>query len=453
MATTETQRVAMPSDTRSPLSRLQALFTRRRRSVIAVLTALYMAVWVGVALLPITVTDLDAFFLPSARIALGGHPFEVYSIRYQHVYPNANGPLSLVPLTLAAFIAQHAGWLDNPQLRRGVIMAVFAVIILLLANEAVRAVERLAGKPLETSIRVLAYALFALAPPIWHSVMFYGHVEQPLMLWLVLLGIRMLQERRPVVAGILLGLALLTRTSALLDVIPLALVLLWHRQWRATAQFAVGIAATLVVVLLPFWLADRDDLIYSLATFRSELTVAGGNIWGALFGTPLENAAYSIAQRYDSLVVLGIALLLCALVLTFRPDIDVGSRDLYGLLVLTTLCFALFIKTLWPYYFLEPYTFATIWWLAGVGTAASRRAWWLAIALPAGIVATEMLGEVFATLSANGTWLASWSRWMVLGMLAVSLPLAARLFGGPGRWRRLARYNSSGSQPGTSRQS
>lgn len=445
MATTETKRLTLPSQISSPLVRLRDLTSRRPRSVAAVLVTLYIALWVGVALLPITVTDLDAFFLPSARVALAGHPFEVYNIRYQALYPNANGPLSLIPLTLAAAIAQHAGWLDNPPLRRAVIMAVFAVIILLLAIEAVRAVERLTGHPLSASIRVLAYALFALAPPIWHSVMFYGHVEQPLMLWLVLVGIRMLQEKRPAAAGILLGLALLTRTSALLDLMPLVVLLLWRGRWRAVAQLCSVTVATLAVVLLPFWLVDRKDLIYSLVTFRAELTVAGGNVWGALFGTPLENAAIGIAQRYDSLVVLGVALLLCALVFTFRPDLDVGSRDLYGLLVLTTLCFALFIKTLWPYYFLEPYLFAAIWWLSGVSTAVRRSSWWLSIVLLAGLLGTELLGELFATLSQNGTWLASWSRWMVLGMLAVSVPFAVRLIGGPNWWRRLARYNPSGN--------
>jgi hypothetical protein len=443
VATTETKRLALPPDIRSPLFRLRDLLARRPRGVIALLAALYIALWVGVALLPITVTDLDAFFLPSARLAAAGHPFEVYSIRYQHVYPNANGPLSLIPLTLAAAIAQHAGWFDNPPLRRAVVMAIFAVIILLLAHEAVRAVERLAGHRLNASMRALAYALFALAPPIWHSVMFYGHVEQPLMLWLVLVGIRMLQEKRTTAAGVLLGLALLTRTSALLDLMPLVLLLLWRGRWRAVAQLCSATLTTVAAVLLPFWLVDREDLVYSLVTFRAELAVAGGNVWGAFFGTPLENTAIGIAQRYDSLVVLGVALALCALVLTFRPNLDVGSRDLYGLLVLTTLCFALFIKTLWPYYFLEPYLFATIWWLGGISTAATRRSWWLAIALPAGIVATELLGEVFATLSQNGTWLASWSRWMVLAMLAVSVPFAVRLIRGPDWWRRLARYNAS----------
>lgn len=445
MATTESSDVALPAEARSLLAGLFSALASRRRTVTGLLGALYVALWAGVALFPIPVTDLDAFFLPSARIALGGHPLEVYGVRYQQVYPNANGPLSLLPLTLAATIAQHAGWLDNPPLRRAVVMALFAVVILLLAHEAIRAVERALGAPLNGAMRALAYALFALAPPIWHSVMFYGHIEQPLMLWLVLVGVRLLQDKHPPTAGILLGLALLTRTGALLCLIPLLVVLLWHHRRRAAAGFCAATAATVIAVLLPFWLADRDDLIYSLVTFRAKLPVSGGNLWGSLLGTPLAPTAVGIAQRYDSLVVLGAALALCALVLTFRPRLDIASHDIYGLLALTSVCFALFIKTLWPYYFLEPFTFASIWWLAGVNSASSRRAWWLTAALPAGIVACALIGELFTTLSANAGWLASWSRWMTLAMLVVFLPLAARLVGGPGWWRRLARYNASGT--------
>src|SRR5260221_14463326 len=98
-------------------------------------------------LIPINATVLDAFFLPSARIGLEGHPLLDYSLRYAEVYPNANGPLSLLPLTAVAALAQHLGWLDNPPLRRMLVQAVFAVFPLLLVWEALHAIERLLARP------------------------------------------------------------------------------------------------------------------------------------------------------------------------------------------------------------------------------------------------------------------------------------------------------------------
>src|SRR5579884_3524251 len=80
---------------------------------LAGLFALYFLLWGVISLLPLNPTDLDVFFFPSARIAAQGHPLLVYSLRYGQVYPNANGPLSLVPLTGVVLLAQHLGWAQN----------------------------------------------------------------------------------------------------------------------------------------------------------------------------------------------------------------------------------------------------------------------------------------------------------------------------------------------------
>ena len=60
---------------------------------VALLVVAYCALWNVVARFPIDRNDLDAFFVPSARIVLSGHPFDAYSLRYLDIYPNANGPL------------------------------------------------------------------------------------------------------------------------------------------------------------------------------------------------------------------------------------------------------------------------------------------------------------------------------------------------------------------------
>src|SRR5260370_18769682 len=85
------------------------------RSGIVLLTLLYVCLWGASALFPINPTDFDVFFLPSAKLAAAGHPFEIYRIRYQDVYPNANGPLSSVPLALVAGLARGLGRLAAPQ--------------------------------------------------------------------------------------------------------------------------------------------------------------------------------------------------------------------------------------------------------------------------------------------------------------------------------------------------
>lgn len=365
---------------------------------VALLVALYCGLWNLAARLPLNRTDLDAFFVPASRIALSGHPLDVYSLRYLGDYPNANGPISLIPLTFASAIAAWQGVLNDIELRRVVVMTLFAPFVLLMAREAVAAVDRLRDQRLTGFWRFAAYAVFALSPEIWHAMLFYGHIEQPIMLWFSLWGIRQLTARRPARAGLLLGLALLTRSSALMLVLPLAALLAREREWRALARFGAAIVGTMGAILLPFLLADRSDVIYSLVTFRGLLPVGGGSFWGLTLDTPLE----SFGQRYDGFIVLLVSLLLTAIVLLRRRDLTLASPALYLLLALSSFCFALFIKTLWPYYFLEPFTFLTIWWLGAMPSPVGRfRVWFrwgLAFILPAIAIACASMREYGLTV-------------------------------------------------------
>src|SRR6185312_10377215 len=260
------------------------------------------------------------------------------------------------------------------------------------------AVDQLRAEPLTGLGRFAAYAVFALSPEIWHSMLFYGHVELPIMLWLTLAGIRQLAARHPARAGLLLGLALLTRTSALLLILPLAALLARERRWQVLGRFGAALAATVGAVLLPFLLVDSSDVVYSLVTFRSGLPVGGGSFWGITLGTPLE----SFGQRYDGASVLLVSLLLTGIVLLRRRDLTLASPALYLLLALSSFCFALFIKTLWPYYFLEPFTFLTIWWLGAMPSPVERYRSWLrwgmAIFLPAIAVACASMREYGLTV-------------------------------------------------------
>lgn len=311
-------------------------------------------------------TDLDYFFLPAVRIALSGHPLLVYTVRFQGVIANDNGPLGLVPLTGVAAVASRLGWLEDARLRRMLILAAFSIVSLLLAREAVAAIDRLRGASLGGLSRVLTYGVFVASPTLWLSVLGYGHIEQPLTLWLVLLGVRRLASGRPTAAGISFGLAVLTRSLAALPLIPLGLLLLVRGRWRAVAWLAGSAALTVALGLLPFVLTDPSDTIYSLLTHRANRPPSGGSIWQLVVGTPYE----WIPQRADVLFVLGLAVLVSLIVIRARPDLEPSSPDIYGLLALTALTLPLLAKSVWPYYFLDAYLFGAVWWLGQAGALA-----------------------------------------------------------------------------------
>jgi len=304
-------------------------------------------------------SDIDNFFLPAVRIALSGHPLLVYTARFQEVIANDNGPLGLVPLTAVAAVASWLGWLEDERLRRALIMAAFSIFSLLMSREAVAAIDRLRGARLNGLSRLLAYGVFAASPTLVNGVLGYGHIEQPMTLWLVLLAVRSLANGRSGAAGISFGLAMLTRSLAALPLIPLGLLLLVRGRWRALAWLGGSAALVVALGLFPFLLADPTDTIYSLLTHRASLPVGGGSLCQLLVGTPY----LWIPQRADVLFVLGLAVLLSLIVIVARRDLEPSSRDIYGLLALTALALPLLAKSVWPYYFLDAYVFGAVWWL------------------------------------------------------------------------------------------
>jgi 4-amino-4-deoxy-L-arabinose transferase-like glycosyltransferase len=293
-----------------------------------------------------------------------------------------------------------------------------------LSHEAVRSLDILLKRPLQGVRRLLAYGVFALSPELWHSVLGYGHIEHPLMLFLVVASVRSLLLRRADRAGILLGLALLTRSSAILYLLPLTLLLMAERHWWEALRFFAGALLTLAIGLLPFALVDRSDLVYSLLTFHGLLPAGGGSVWGVFEGTSLSQ----VGDHYDSFFVIGSCLVL-PMVLLFRyRTLRLGSGDIYGILALCGLCFPLLLKTLWPYYYLDAYMFLALWWLASARPLPSLQArvrWLMGAGLPLSAVLAGQLAE-YGLTSSGGSWTTGWSITMTgvtLAMMALILAI------------------------------
>ena len=330
--------------------------TRLRRALLnpAAWVVPYMALWFVVALLPIQPTDLDIFFWPSAKIAVHGYPLLVYAPNGQDAYPNANGPLAIVPLAVVALFVNALGWLDAVTPRRVVALTVFSIFILLMAREAVRAMERMRGRPLPPPARLATFGLLALSPPVWQSVAGYGHIEQPIEIWMLLLAARLVDTDRPARGGVALALAVLARSSAALQAVPLGLAS-WQRRKPGAVRLFAAAALAGALGLLPFLLADPSDTIHSLFTYRSHLIVGAGSVWSLTHSTPYEG----IAQRWD-FVAMAAAVLAVNLWLATRPG-GLDRQRLYAAMTLTAACFALLAKTVWAYYLFEAFVFGAVW--------------------------------------------------------------------------------------------
>jgi hypothetical protein len=222
--------------------------------------------------------------------------------------------------------------------------------------------------------RLLVVAVLLLAPPLWVALVGFGHIEEPLELWLILLGVRLLGRGRTLWAGICLGLAVMTKSVSAVCLIPLLVALLFDRRWRSATALVGTAALTVGAVITPFLLADRSDVVYSLVTYRGELPIVGGSLWVAFLGSAWDG----FVQHSDALLFAGAALVLSVAALAWRPRGGWEPRRVYGLLAVAAACVPMLAKTSWPYYLLDPYVFAAIWWL---GRPARALHWRLTVPL------------------------------------------------------------------------
>jgi hypothetical protein len=332
-----------------------------------VLIVAYVGAWAASPLLVSRMpSDLDIFFWPSAEVAAHGHPLLVYSAQGRAAYPNANGPLGLVPLVPIAMIANSLGLENNLQARAGMAGVVIAVVALLAGRESLRLIRAVCG---DVRWRFGAMCVVLVAPVLWISSLEYGHVEQPIELGLVLLAVRYAATRRSVAAGVALGLAVLARTTALLYILPFMLLPIATRRWKATAALLAAGGCTVAAGLTPFLVADRANVVHSLVTYRGGLPIGGGSLWVAIRGS----AAAGLVQHADTYLILGAAAALVGAAVWFRPAATTTTAGVCGLLTITAACFPMLAKTVFPYYMLEPCVLAAVWWLARPGSAWNWR--------------------------------------------------------------------------------
>jgi branched-subunit amino acid transport protein AzlD len=338
------------------------------RAVIAGLGVVYVAAsTVTPLVLKTTPSDLDVYFWPSAETIVSGHPLAIYSTTLNAIFFNDNGPVGLIPLVPIAALANALGWAGSLAGRAALTGAVVSLFVLLLAYQAVGYIASARGgvrRPLVVACAVL------LAPAVWIAVFDYGHIEQPVELCLVLVAMTSFLSRRDALTGIALGAAMLTRTIAGFCMIPLVLAPLATHRRRQAVTLVCAAVVTVGAGIVPFFVADAQAAAHALVTYRGNLPIGGGTFWIIAQQAPWAG----LVQHGDVYLGAAVAIALVAVTLRRKPSVATTHTGLIGLITVASCCFPLFAKSVFPYYLLEPYVFAVMWWLARSGSARNWRA-------------------------------------------------------------------------------
>lgn len=382
-----------------------------RRLPKSVIAALLIAYFVIAAALPVIGggtalcnNDFGGIFMPSARFVLAGRPWEMYSVRIG-LYPNANGPFSEFVIAGVLGVGrslglQNIGTLcvhkdayplpqDSIPLRIW-LAAVFAIIPLGIGAELLRLADKWRPTRLEGWKRLFIWGLILISPPLWDSLVFYGHYEQLIEIYVSLLAVRFFSEERFALSGLFMGMALLNRTAAIFVVIPLAIYLLGHRSWQGIVRFGGVLGATVFVGLLPFIIYSRQDIYYSLTGFRSSEPILDGSIWTFARGTQWEH----ILQPLDSTVGMTLAAVV-TIALLWYGRVRANEPAFYGVICASVVCFSLCLKAVWGYYFAEPLIWGLAWTLA---SQRKNQPWWDLTIIPGLFTLLMILTEIRISL-------------------------------------------------------
>ncbi|MGO8946783.1 MAG: glycosyltransferase 87 family protein [Ktedonobacterales bacterium] len=315
------------------------------------------------AVVTISDSDLTNFFFRSAEYILNGNPWHMYAVRASGAYPNYNPPLSIFLMAPLLAMAHAIGFDKNYGELITFVCIPFMVFVPLLGYLVLRVFRQLYPEMPEAQ-RFLAYVLIVLSPLTWQTYGTWYHIEQPMMLCLLVGSMLALQQHHEGFAGLLAGLAVMTRTTALIPLIALGVLLLLGSEWRALFKLAGVGAAVVAAIMAPFFLVDRADTTYSFLTWRGGAPIGGNSIWTIFAAgnnaTGLRHTIDAIARRLDEPSVI-LLVVVIAVVAARTQRISAYGRDAWAILAIAELAVPMLSKTNWPYYYLEPFVLLLIW--------------------------------------------------------------------------------------------
>lgn len=324
----------------------------------------------------VTDSDLTNFFFKSANYILMGDPWQMYAAHGSGLtatYPNYNPPLSIFLMAPLLGLARTIGFAASYGQQITFVSLPFIIFVPLLGYLVLRVLALLYPQIPETQ-RLLAFMLVVLSPLTWQSIATWYHLEQPMMLCFLVASLFALQIRREGLAGVLAGLAVLSRTTALFPLIAIGLLLLLAKQWRSLFTFG-GVAALVGAIgVAPFFLFDRRDATYAFVSWRGTAEIGSNSIWTIFayngHGSSLRHLLDAAARRLDAPSVV-----IFVLIVTFfavrRYRVSAYAPDAWAVAAIAALAVPMLSKTVWPYYYLEPFILLLVWEFA---TLHNRRA-------------------------------------------------------------------------------
>ena len=293
--------------------------------------------------------DFGAFYATAIDKILAGTPLDLYAFVFRPPHSDLALPVTNPPIWFFLLAPWYALGkvlgIEDFHVQTGMsygqafMLAATLPLDILLCRAVVRLAE------LRTSLaepgRWHLFLCLLFSPLLWLSSVRFGHNESAMVL-LVILAIAAGERDRPVLSGVLWGLALGIKTTA---VVPALIYYGWglgRERRRASVISAATAGIVFLAPLMPYLLFRREQIAYALVGFEKLRPVGGYVLWKLL-----PNPA--AAAKQANVLILGIAAALGLALARRRGDSFLASGGAWAL-VLGQVGLLLFGKALFIWY-------------------------------------------------------------------------------------------------------
>jgi len=298
------------------------------------------------------------FFIDTFRIYFEGEPFSLYSIRAVDVVHEvgghgiAYGPLfqwAMLPGFMICYLFRLPGvWVSIlPWLG-------FLVFDLLLASEIFRHVRE-PGKT-DDKKALFCIVLFLSSWMLLFSSPYHGHFET-MPVFFLLVGLRLQKKERDVWAGVLFGLALLSKHTVVVALIAHWSVLAFNAKLRRLLNTVVTAALVFLGVMLPYIISDPQGVFEMFIKLQKTRLIAYQSVWHIL---PEGSGLRAVVSSFVEPVSL-LAIITFSCIFALQKRIAIGSDSNYGLMALAAVIVACTQKWGSLHYYLLAFVLMLVW--------------------------------------------------------------------------------------------
>lgn len=222
---------------------------------------------------------------------------------------------------------------------------------------------------LSWELRIFLTAIMLFGLGFFHASAYMSHQES-MTLFFILLGFYLLTRNRYVLGGLSLSLAMLSKHTAILALLPLIFIFVGDKlrsEKIKTAVFLISFIAPVLIILYPFYQTNPDATYDALLGHTARLRLKHESVWKALdvlvgYLAPPETyqMVHNFLMTYTVPAPLIVALIISIIAMVLKVKFS-QQETVLATMTLSAYSMLIVSKTVSPHYYVLPLGLLVVW--------------------------------------------------------------------------------------------